>query len=203
MFTGTAGFTLVKRGAGGVLTGKQGEVDRRTSIADAAIVVLSEEGARGLTHRAVDRQLSLPDGSTSYYFRTRAALMSCTADRLVALDMADVDSVGDTIPDVAQLLVYWMAPAQRTRLLARFQLFVEATRDPSIRQLLSEPRQAFVAHAARSMRKAGAADAKLAALVLVAIVDGLLLNELIGEHVSAERLKRILGPLQQALLCRA
>lgn len=172
------------------------------AIADAAIIVLSEEGVRGLTHRAVDRQLALPDGSTSYYFRTRAALMSCAADRLVALDMADVGAVGDTIPDVAQLLVYWMAPAQRVRLLARFQLFVEATRDPEIRALLSEPRQAFVAHATRSMRKAGAADPKLAAVVLVAIMEGLLLNELIGEHVSAERLKRVLGPLQKALRIR-
>jgi hypothetical protein len=93
-----------------------------------------------------------------------------------------------------------MAPAQRVRLVARFQLFVEATRDPKIRLLLAAPRQAFVAHATDAMHKAGAADAKLAALVLVSVVDGLLLNELIGEHVSADKLKRVLGALQQALL---
>jgi DNA-binding transcriptional regulator YbjK len=184
------------------LANKARELDRRTAISDAAIVVLAEEGARGLTHRAVDRQLALPDGSTSYYFRTRSALMSCAADRLVALDMADVDAVGDTIADLVQLLVHWLSPVRRVRLLARFQLFVEATRDPEIRALLNEPRQAFVAHAARSMRKAGAADAKLAATVLVGIVEGLLLNELIGEHVSEDKLRRILVPVQRALLGR-
>jgi DNA-binding transcriptional regulator YbjK len=186
-----------------VRASKQSEVDRRTAIADSSIVVLSREGTRGLTHRAVDRQLSLPEGSTSYYFRTRAALTSCAADRLVALDMADVDGAGDHGRDVVLLLAHWMAPAQRVRLLARFQLFVEATRDSTIRALLAEPRKAFVAHATEAMRKAGAVDAKLAALVLVSVVDGLLLNELIGEHVSANKLERVLGPLQEALLCRA
>jgi len=179
------------------------ELDRRTAIADGAIAVLAADGARGLTHRAVDRQLALPDGSTSYYFRTRAALMSCAADRLVALDMADVDAVGDTIPDLVQLLMHWTAPARRVRLIARFQLFGEATRDPEIRQLLNEPRRAFVAHAARTLRKAGAEDAKLAATVLVGIVEGLLLNELLGEHVSEDRLKRVLVPVQKALLGRS
>lgn len=157
---------------------------------------------RGLTHRAVDRRLALPDGSTSYYFRTRAALTSCAADRLVALDMADVDAAGGDGRDVVSLLAHWMAEAQRVRLVARFQLFVEATRDPEIRQLLAGPRQAFVAHATEAMRKAGASDPRLAAVVLVSVVDGLLLNELIGEHVSADKLKRILGPLQAALVCR-
>ena len=52
------------------------------------------------------------------------------------------------------------------------------------------------------MRNAGATDPKLAALMLVAMVDGILLNELIGEHVSADKLKRVLAPLQEALLCR-
>jgi len=185
------------------LTTKLSEVDRRTAIADAAIVLLSQDGMRGLTHRAVDRRLSLPDGSTSYYFRTRAALTSCAADRLVALDMADVDAAGDDARDVAQLLAHWMAAPQRVRLVARFQLFVEATRDPEIRALLAGPRQAFVAHATAAMHKAGAIDPKLAAVVLVSVVDGLLLNELIGEHLSADKLKRVLGPLQEALLGRA
>jgi DNA-binding transcriptional regulator YbjK len=171
------------------------QADRRTAIADAAIIVLAEEGARGLTHRAVDRQLSLPDGTTSYYFRTRAALVSCAADRLVACDMADVEAVGNALPDLVQLMVHWSAPAQRLRLLARFQLFVEAARDPEIGKLLTEPRRAFIAHAARTMRKAGVEDPKLAAILLVSSIEGLLLNELIGEPLSADRLRRAMAPL--------
>jgi DNA-binding transcriptional regulator YbjK len=167
------------------------EADRRVAIADAAILVLAEEGARGLTHRAVDRQLGLPDGSTSYYFRTRAALINSAADRLVALDLADVEALAGVTPDLVQLMSHWMSPALRPRLVARFQLFVEASRDLEIRKLLTEPRKAFLTHAARSMRKAGVDDPKLAALVLVSTIDGLLLNELIGEPLSTDRLRRM------------
>ena len=37
--------------------------DRRTLIAEAALELLAREGARGLTHRAVDRELAFPDGN--------------------------------------------------------------------------------------------------------------------------------------------
>ncbi|WP_433428650.1 hypothetical protein [Nonomuraea sp. CA-141351] len=37
---------------------------------------------RGLTHRTVDRASDLPEGSTSYYFRTRRGLVCASAGRL-------------------------------------------------------------------------------------------------------------------------
>jgi DNA-binding transcriptional regulator YbjK len=46
-------------------------MSRRALIADAAISTLARDGMRGLTHRAVDRTAGLPEGSASYYFRTR------------------------------------------------------------------------------------------------------------------------------------
>ena len=50
--------------------------DRKTLIADAAIDLLGEVGARGLTHRAVDTQAGLPAGSTSFYCRSRLDLLT-------------------------------------------------------------------------------------------------------------------------------
>ena len=44
---------------------------RRRRILDAATVVVADHGLRGLTHRAVDREAGLPEGSCSAYFRTR------------------------------------------------------------------------------------------------------------------------------------
>lgn len=66
--------------------------DRRTVIADAAIATLAREGLRGFTHRAVDRTAGLAEGSTSYYFRTREALMSAALARLAELDTLDIDA---------------------------------------------------------------------------------------------------------------
>src|SRR5262245_52626306 len=60
---------------------------RRTDIADAAIAVLAAEGSRGLTHRAVDRYLEIPEGSTSHYYRTRKALLGAAMTRLLELNL--------------------------------------------------------------------------------------------------------------------
>ena len=54
--------------------------DRRTEILDAALRVLAEHGMRGLTHRAVDEAAGIPPGSTSYYFRSRSALVDGLRD---------------------------------------------------------------------------------------------------------------------------
>ncbi|HEY1174567.1 MAG TPA: TetR family transcriptional regulator, partial [Phytomonospora sp.] len=54
---------------------------RRGLVADAAIALLADKGTRGLTHRAVDEQAGLPQGSTSYYFRSREALLKGALDR--------------------------------------------------------------------------------------------------------------------------
>ncbi len=57
-------------------------------MADAAIAVLADHGARGLTHRAVDQAAGLPPGTTSNYARTREALLTLTLTRIAELDAA-------------------------------------------------------------------------------------------------------------------
>ncbi len=62
--------------------------DRRTEILDAALRVLAEHGMRGLTHRGVDAAAGIAPGSTSYYFRSRSALVEGCVARLVEIDQA-------------------------------------------------------------------------------------------------------------------
>lgn len=62
---------------------------RIDQVGDAAIAVLADEGARGLTHRAVDAAGRLPPGTTSNYARTRAALLAITLRRIAELDAAE------------------------------------------------------------------------------------------------------------------
>jgi AcrR family transcriptional regulator len=65
-----------------------GTGSRREAIADAAVGVIADRGIRGLTHRAVDEAAGLPAGSTSYYFRSRAALLEAVVAHLVVVDQA-------------------------------------------------------------------------------------------------------------------
>jgi len=54
---------------------------------DAAIELLGTEGLRALTHVRVDLRAGLPKGSTSNYFRTRAALLTGVVDRILEREL--------------------------------------------------------------------------------------------------------------------
>ena len=56
--------------------------DRRRALADAGLEVLADTGARGLTHRAVDRAAGVPVGTTTNYFRSRSALLTGLVERI-------------------------------------------------------------------------------------------------------------------------
>ena len=102
-------------------------------IGDAAIEVIAAEGMRGLTHRAVDRAAGLPDGSTSYYARTRLALLELTADRMVALDEAEIAPPPGKLAEFLGAVVHRSITAGRTRMLARYEFALESVRRPELR----------------------------------------------------------------------
>lgn len=58
--------------------------------------LLADDGAKGLSHLKVDGRAGVPDGTTSFYFRTRPALLHAVAERMVELDLAALQSVPDT-----------------------------------------------------------------------------------------------------------
>lgn len=60
-----------------------GNPHRRRELADAGLRVLAASGARGLTHRAVDAEAGLPQGTASNYFRTRDALLGALGERIL------------------------------------------------------------------------------------------------------------------------
>jgi DNA-binding transcriptional regulator YbjK len=168
-------------------------IDRRALIADAAIATLASEGMRGLTHRAVDRAAGLSEGSTSYYFRTREALIFATLARLAELDTADIDELStlDPAPTVdaiatlmSRLIRRWVTDAS-TRTLARYELTLESTRRPELQARLLEHRAVFVTMAETILAAAGATAPHHQAHELAAFVDGLVYHRLTGTATDA------------------
>ena len=88
---------------------------RRRDICDAAIELLAADGARGLTHLRVDRRASFPDGTTSFYYQTRTALLRGAIDRVIELDVADFTAALDAADDgeVDSLLSRLAGPVAR------------------------------------------------------------------------------------------
>ncbi|MFI8388590.1 TetR/AcrR family transcriptional regulator [Streptomyces sp. NPDC085540] len=191
--------------------------DRRTLIADTAIDLVAAAGLRGLTHRAVDGAAGLPAGSTSYYFRTRTALIGACYQRLAELDLADVGELGDlgglgdlgdldgpgdlrdlggapasegppapptadregAAAALAGLLYRWLTEG-RARQLARFELSLEAARNPELEADFHRAGQGARVRASGILAALGARRSEEAAELLVAWTDGLLYDRLAG-----------------------
>jgi AcrR family transcriptional regulator len=129
-------------------TRKRDGDERRRALCDAAIQVLAEHGSRGLTHGQVDRYARVPEGTTSYYYRTRTALLRGVGKRVAEIDVANLQSVIDEPLDplspFAHLARLTMIQAGGRGLLlnrARHELLLGAARDPD----LAATSQVFVA----------------------------------------------------------
>ncbi len=127
---------------------------RRRDLCDAAIELLAADGARGLTHLRVDRHAGFADGTTSFYYQTRSALLRGAMDRVVELDVADftaaLNSTGDGEVDsllsrLAEQAMRTAVEPERSRARARFELMMIASRDPDLSEVVDELMDRFVA----------------------------------------------------------
>src|SRR5690349_24244767 len=83
--------------------------ERRTQLADAGLAVLAAEGARGLTHRAVDAAADLPAGTASNYFKSRDALLGALGERIferLAPDEAVLEPLAKREPGIELAIDY-------------------------------------------------------------------------------------------------
>lgn len=160
--------------------------ERRAALADAAISVLADEGARGLTHRAVDRLAGTPAGTASNYFRTRAALYDALAqrvyDRLAPAD--DVLAAAATIPPSRERLVALIddivvrVTAQPELTIALLELRLEATRRPEVREALTNLLREQYDRDLAFHRAAGLDGDATEITLLHLAIDGLILDQL-------------------------
>ncbi|MEU4251976.1 TetR family transcriptional regulator [Amycolatopsis sp. NPDC026612] len=117
---------------------------RRAALLDAAIEVLADEGARGLTFRAVDQQAGVPVGTASNYFSSRGDILKGAGERVYER-LADDDVIADGLQgprDRARVTELMHALVDRvaafpTGFLALLELRLEAVRRPELRDVLT------------------------------------------------------------------
>lgn len=157
--------------------------ERRRQILDAALHVLADRGMRGLTHRAVDEVAGIAAGSTSYYFRSRSALVTGCVERLVEIDVAQPAPVRG--PGTGWLLdaLVWagtgMLTEGRRRTLARYELSLAAVRDPDLGAALVRGGDVIRRELADAIAGTGVPGPTATAAELVAVLDGLVLTALV------------------------
>lgn len=159
---------------------------RRAALADGGLHVLARDGARGLTHRAVDAATGVPQGTTSNYFPTRddliGGLVSRIGERLtpnptVHAALAEREPSRDLFADYLRDIVRRLL-ADRDVALALLELRLEAARKPSVASTLGAWMragfEADVAFNAEAHLPAGRSDVALFHFA----IDGLILDQL-------------------------
>lgn len=167
---------------------------RRAAIVDAAIEVLATEGGRGLTHRAIDRRLELPLGSTANYFSTRTALLRAVNQRLVDLDITLLEPIPHRRPSksgaaavLAERIVGSREPDMRHHYIAHHEVLLQSARDHQLRLEIAQARERFVDSAVQILTAVGCNHPESHAPGLVAMLDGLLIDRLLYSDKPVDR----------------
>ncbi|MFI6324408.1 TetR/AcrR family transcriptional regulator [Nonomuraea sp. NPDC050556] len=157
---------------------------RVTALLEAAVAVVATDGLRGLTHRAVDTKAEVPPGSTSYYFRTRQALLQGIVELIAEQEQDDIDratlspGMGDepmlrqAADLLAGVLAHWLGPA-RQRTKARLEIRLLATEQPELLHALGPLRERFLQQSRLMLLSMGSPAAEENAQLILAVVEGL------------------------------
>jgi DNA-binding transcriptional regulator YbjK len=159
--------------------------DRRDAIADAAIHLVATRGLRGLTHRAVDTEAGLPPGSTSYYLRTRKALLDACVRRMLARDLTAQPSSSNA--GLEEMLVGMGLDLVRDRtddLVARYELSLEASRHPELRDAIIQGGRQLRDGLTGLLEALGIPDPEEAAWPVAAMLDGLMYDRVAGAGMA-------------------
>jgi DNA-binding transcriptional regulator YbjK len=161
-----------------------GVVSPRERALQAAVDLVAHGGLRALTHARVDVAAGLPRGSTSNYFRTRAALLGGVVDWIVEQEMREVDpaltvtSPEELVEAMGGLVDYVTGP-NRTVTTARLILFMEAAHEPRLREAVSRGRATMQAAVEDALSGLGAADPVSGAAAIMACAEGLILHRIV------------------------
>jgi DNA-binding transcriptional regulator YbjK len=159
---------------------------RREALLRATIELLGETGVRSVTHRAVAERAGVPLASTTYYFRSvhelvEEALKLHVTERVAALSGMATLALGiggASAADIAERLAEVLVAAPTPILVAQYQMYLDAGRNPALQPAVAEALSAFEGLAAGMLRALGASDPEGAAEAFVALLDGFALHRL-------------------------
>ncbi|MFE3559436.1 TetR/AcrR family transcriptional regulator [Streptomyces sp. NPDC059193] len=164
--------------------------ERREAIADSGIRIIARDGVRALTHRAVDREAGIPQGSTSYHAKTRLALVELIVDALAGRSKADAEELAGSlnttfecehrlgVEELAALIAGLVETLafRRDDMRARYALILELDDAPHLRaKLTAESEMHAIAQqvTASALTRAGLPHSDAHVEALVALTDSL------------------------------
>ncbi|WP_036466993.1 TetR/AcrR family transcriptional regulator [Mycobacterium genavense] len=197
---------------------KPNPAERRRDLCDAAIELLAADGAKGLSHLKVDRKAAVPDGTTSFYFRTRSALLRAVAERLAELDLQRLQSIADSAGStgdnptpslLSQVVIQAGTEPQLSWTKAHYELTMQAARDPAMAAILQQATDAFTKLHREILVQLMPHRAELESAVVedlsnvtLTFINGLLMRAAHGDRIvdTPEQLDAILAAIATGIL---
>lgn len=179
---------------------------RREALLEAVLRIVAEVGPDAVTHRRVAEVAGLPLASTTYWFDSKEQLLTAAlelaAERDTAWLLSYAAAVADDVGDGADLIDAIVgaivsdddhAPTPRTSVIATLSLLLEAARRPALQEISRRWTEAYLLTVGRLLARAGSADPRGDAELLIGAADGLILEQLsLGEREDLRpRLRRL------------
>ena len=181
---------------------------RREALLRATIELLGETGAKSVTHRAVAERAGVPLASTTYYFESvhqlvEEALKLHVAERVAELQGMAAMALGATgagASDIAERLAEALVSAPSPILVAQYQMYLEAGRNPALQPAVADALAAFESLAAGVLSALGAREPEVAAEAFVALLDGFALHRLARPRDPAREVAALFGAMRALFL---
>ena len=179
--------------------------DARVRIVRSTLGLIGEAGVGRVTNRSVAQAAGVSLGTVTYHFESQAELLREALDLFLAEEterlralVAQVEAAELTVEQGAAGLQALLEdrPARR---IAKFELYLQAARDPALRPAARRCFEAYDDLAVATLRTLGVAEPERAAQLMIAIVDGMQLRRLaVGARdlPIAEPLKAVLEALR-------
>ena len=172
---------------------------RRQLILEATLGLIARDGAACASHRAVAAAAGVPPTAVTYYFGSRGDLLRAALEHFVDGEVARLGALAAELegcPPERVAARFSEALADHEPSLAQFELYLEASRRPRLREAAAACLKAYAGAAEAALSAGGAPRAAEGARVFVALADGLALARTAAPDVhDADTLARAMRDL--------
>jgi DNA-binding transcriptional regulator YbjK len=177
----------------------------RERILQATLQLIGEQGLGAVTNRAVAERAGVSPGSLTYHFASQTELLRESLLRFVTDEAQRLEALADglegTTADIAEVAAAVQAVVQnagRHEQLAQMELYLQAARDPELREVADRAFAAYDGAARAVLLALGVADPEPLVPATIALVDGFELRRLSLEVPAGPVLADALAALVRA-----